>query len=179
MSRRCRHVGAHQSRSCTTCATSLGRGSRRRTRRARWRSLARPRAATPTRRSARRSLSFEATLVVAVVGQRLGDAAWWPGLKAALGVEVDPAGVFLTSSIARGVAGERSRPSHRRVKPMSGSTPMENRTQCPVGSARRCGRLIHSNEASPRTRNALWLYRRVKAQTLADRDRLWSIRCPW
>lgn len=41
------------------------------------------------------ALQLEGSPVVAVVGQRLGDAAWWPELKAVLGVEAHSADVFL------------------------------------------------------------------------------------
>lgn len=41
------------------------------------------------------ALYLEGSPVVAVVGQRLGDATWWPELKAALGVEAQSADVFL------------------------------------------------------------------------------------
>lgn len=41
------------------------------------------------------ALQLEGSPVVAVVGQRLGNAAWWPELKAVLGVEADSADVFL------------------------------------------------------------------------------------
>lgn len=41
------------------------------------------------------ALQLEGSPVVVVVGQRLGDAAWWPELKAVLGVEAHSAEVFL------------------------------------------------------------------------------------
>lgn len=41
------------------------------------------------------ALQRQGSPVVAIVGQRLGDAAWWPELKAVLGVEVGSADVFL------------------------------------------------------------------------------------
>lgn len=41
------------------------------------------------------ALQLEGSPVVVVVGQRLGDAAWWPELKAVLGVEANSADIFL------------------------------------------------------------------------------------
>lgn len=41
------------------------------------------------------ALQREGAPVVAVVGQRIGDAAWWPELKAVLGVDADSADIFL------------------------------------------------------------------------------------
>ncbi|WP_454729514.1 hypothetical protein [Cellulosimicrobium protaetiae] len=41
------------------------------------------------------ALQREGSPVLVVVGQRLGDAAWWPELKAVLGVEANSADVFL------------------------------------------------------------------------------------